>query len=44
MKESSSIVIMDKYIEPTDIDFLRDFVTNNMPDDDWNIEVHVNGH
>lgn len=44
MKESSSIAVMDKYIEQQDIEFLTDFVKNKMPDNDWEIEVYINGY
>ena len=44
MKESSSIVIMDNFIGQTDIDFLTDFVKTRMPDNDWEVEVHVSGY
>jgi len=44
MKESSSIVIMDKYLEKEDIQFLTDFAKNRMPDSDWDVEVHINGY
>ena len=44
MKESKCIIILDKFIEPTDIDFLTDFVKTKMPDDDWEVEVHINGY
>lgn len=44
MKESSTIVVMDKFIEPTDIQYLSDFVKNHMPDDDWIVKVYINGH
>ncbi len=44
MKESSSIVVMDKYIEQSTIDFLTDFVRNKMPQNDWNVEIHINGY
>jgi len=44
MKSCGNMVVMDKFIEPTDIEYLSNFVKTKMPDDDWVVKVYVNGH